>query len=123
MNWTILSGEYPVLAGRGPSLPPDAVEVDWPPSEAGRWRLVAGAWTLRPELGTPVIAVGTVSLASCPSGTVAEVTDISGHEIMGTVAEAGGLIEITLPDAGHYAIEYLPPLPHVGRLIRVTVDP
>lgn len=64
----------------------------------------SGAVTLRPTLPDLVEApTGTWTLGSAPSGIQVEVWDREINQLITTVAESGGSVEITLPDPGPYS--------------------
>lgn len=78
---------------------------------------VTGHLVPRPKLVPPAFDAETniLSLTDCPAGTVIEVHDQIGGEVVGTItADTASFADtITFSDAGRYAVEFDPPLPYL----------
>ena len=114
-----------VITGR--TLPEGAFEVDVaiPDADlAGLMQDAEGALVARPVSPVPVLTgAGEYAVLDCPAGTVIEVHDCLGRELMAAVtAEADGYSEtVTLPDRGTYEIIVSAPPPHVVWRLKVEV--
>ncbi|GIT85397.1 hypothetical protein [Roseobacter sp. OBYS 0001] len=112
--WYIATGTVITVAGRAATLPAGAVAA---PAGLSASDLLArmietdGTLVLRP-LSPVVTSAGTVhTIANCPAGTVIEVADVAGDEIMAEITSTGQTEVISLPDPGEYQIRVAAPLP------------
>lgn len=80
-----------------------------------RMMLSGSALVDRPSLPVPVQSSSTVTLSGLPLGTVVEVIDASGDEVMAElVADTEGWgDDIVMASNGAYQIELLPPAPYL----------
>ncbi|MDE4059779.1 hypothetical protein [Phaeobacter gallaeciensis] len=87
------------------------------------YRTAAGYLGLRPVLTGQAVTGATVTLPACPAGTVIEVHDLAGGEVMHSLtANADGFTDtITFEDAGQYAVEIDPPAPWLDMTLKVEV--
>lgn len=114
------------LAGFGDEVPEGATVIpgySGPINDLARMMVLEGVLQPRP-LSPAVVSSGTVhTVSGMPAGTVIEVYDLTGGEIMGTMTAAAddAVQEITLPDAGSYRIEITAPPPHLMTAVEVTV--
>jgi hypothetical protein len=109
----------PVTFGQGSALPEGKTEVPVTHIiEARAVYLVDGLWVQRPTL--PAHSIGpalTVVCPGCPAGTVVEATQAGYSQ---TITGAGDLA-LTMPEAGAYWIDILPPRPTMTKRFRVEL--
>lgn len=77
----------------------------------------------RPLSPQPVAVAGAVEIPPCPIGTVIEISDLSGVEVMAElVADADGWTEtIEFPDPGEYRVSVAAPAPYLEASVRVVI--
>lgn len=127
MKYFILFDDDSNITGAGMSriVPKGAVVVDPAPVKDLALSYVD------PELGilrkpaslTPTIEGNLFTLAACPLGTVVQVVDAIGDEILfeyTTLLEAE-TVEFQLSEAGEYQITVTSPAPHYQNIVRVTL--
>ncbi|MDE4297078.1 hypothetical protein PXK56_17975 [Phaeobacter gallaeciensis] len=87
------------------------------------YRTTTGFLKLRPMLTGQSVTGNTLALPACPAGTVIEVQDLSGGEILHSLtANADGFTDtITFEDTGQYSVEIDPPAPWLDMTLTVEV--
>lgn len=77
----------------------------------------------RPTIQPPEKIEGGFRLSGLPVGTVVEIHDLIGEEVMAdqTIADDGSL-DFGFADAGHYVIEVMPPNPYVNATFQIEVN-
>ncbi len=112
--------------GTGRSVPVDAIEVEPSIPDADYFGLMQdefGDLVSRPQ-SPPVIDTGTgYAILDCPEGTVIEVHDLLGREVMANITAPADshAVEFTLPDPGEYEVTVQAPSPHIVTTKRIAV--
>lgn len=105
----------PITVGTAPELPEGKTEVPAETiEEAWGLMLVDGVWTPRPQLAPHTVSGLVVTFPDAPAETALEATQ--GGNIP---TATGGTI--TLPAAGAYWIEAIPPLPTMPVRFRLEI--
>ncbi len=107
-------------AGRARFPPPETTTFSppIPPQELAKLMLVP-----RPQSPAVETTGTTHSIADCPLGTVIEIIDNAGGELMEiyTTATDGETVTRDLPDPGQYEINVKSPDPYLPTIARITV--
>ena len=108
--------------GRGHAIPegftqvPNEIQYD----DIPRMMLVSGEWSLRPVLQSHSVSGLLITLPGCPSGTAVEVSVVSTGTITHAITGSGD-ISLTMPEAGAYWVDILPPRPTMPKRFRVEL--
>ncbi|GIT85455.1 hypothetical protein [Roseobacter sp. OBYS 0001] len=112
--WYKITGSIVTSAGSSATVPTGAALAppDLRPAQLVRLMQDAGGALIERPLSPVVTSAGTFhTIENCPAGTVIEVADISGDEIMAEITSTGQTEVISLPDPGEYQIRVAAPLP------------
>lgn len=120
----IPAGALKVIASGTPAV--DEVLVAGRPNIRDLCQMMLSGSSLveRPTLPDPTRIDNVVTLSGLPLGTLIEVIDVSGDEVMlETSADTDNWGDtITLTENGTYEIELLPPAPHLPLTFRFEVS-
>lgn len=118
--YQVLSPKPRVIALGAPALFLDRARTV---REVGLMMRVGGSLVERPPSPAPLVAAGAVEIPPCPLGTVIEVSDLTGREVMAEIeTDADGWSElIELPDPGQYMVSVQAPAPHLETRVKVVV--